>query len=318
MNVMEIPFQHAAIVPGDAGAPGLVAVSHGMEESVKLAKKLAATELPVTILGETGSGKGLLARLVHASSARSNGPFVTFESGAWPERLLEAELFGGTATPEAGALAAARGGTLFVNDIEELPLDLQLRLVRVLDSGAGRRSHRFSHERPADLRLVAASSADLSTLVASKRFRRDLYFRLAAAVVRLPALRDRPEDLPVLVNALLHDLKRPDVQVPPETIERLKTHTWPGNVRELKNTLSCALAFAENEVLAPQHIRFVEVADQQRVLERLPLAGQSLQNLERVAIRQTLSQLRGNKILAARTLGIAPSTLYEKLKRYGL
>jgi DNA-binding NtrC family response regulator len=171
-----------------------------------------------------------------------------------------------------------------------------------------------------DVRIVAATNRDLGALVAAKQFRQDLYFRLAAAIVRLPALRERLEDIPLLAPRLLQDLGRGDVVLTETTLAALRAHQWPGNVRELRNVLACALAFVDpgSGALEPRHLRFIDAPTDEVVLDRLPLGGHPLAQLERAAIRQTLHAARGNKVQAARTLGIAPSTLYEKLKKYGL
>jgi DNA-binding NtrC family response regulator len=173
-----------------------------------------------------------------------------------------------------------------------------------------------SRQRNIDVRVIAATNRDLATLVAAKQFRQDLYFRLGAGVVHLPPLRERLDDLPILVPRLLEDLGRSDVEVTESTLAALRAHNWPGNVRELKNTLACALAFVDAGVLEPQHLRFLRSTGDGSLLDQLPLGGQTLEELERVAIRQTLAQTSGNKAQAARLLGIAVSTLYEKLKRY--
>lgn len=300
------------------------AISPQMHAIFDLVQRLAVSDVTVTVLGETGSGKDVLAQAIHAKSKRAQGPFVVFDCGAVPPNLIESELFGhekgaftGAHAEHPGAFESAQSGTLFLDEIGELPLDLQPRLLRVLDNRSVRRVG-GSKDRRIDVRIVAATNRDLATQVGAKLFRQDLYFRLAAAVIHLPPLRERLEDLPLLVARLLSDLGHSEVKVPPNTYAALGSHMWPGNVRELKNTLAYALAFADHGVLEPQHIRFVASTAETNPLERLPLGGQSLESLERTAIKQTLTQTRGNKVHAARMLGIAASTLYEKLKRYGI
>ncbi|MDX2020896.1 MAG: sigma-54 dependent transcriptional regulator [Deltaproteobacteria bacterium] len=302
----------------------LSAVSPQMHAVFDLVDRLAVSDVTVTILGETGAGKDVFAHAIHDKSKRAAGPFTVFDCGAVPPNLIESELFGhekgaftGAHAEHAGAFESAQGGTLFLDEIGELPLDLQPRLLRVLDNRSVRRVG-GTKDRHIDVRIVAATNRDLASQVSTKLFRQDLYFRLAAAVLHLPPLRERLEDLPLLVDRLLSDLGQPHMKVPQETYDVLASHMWPGNVRELKNTLAYALAFADHAVLEPHHIKFVESTADLNPLDRLPLAGQSLDALERTAIRQTLLQTRGNKVQAARVLGIAASTLYEKLKRYGL
>ncbi len=172
-----------------------------------------------------------------------------------------------------------------------------------------------------DVRVVAATNRDLRADVAAGRFREDLFFRLAVAVVSLPPLRKRLDDLPQLVYSLLADLGQPDLRVSDAAFMALRAHAWAGNVRELKNALACAIAFVEPGavVLEQKHLRLLhETRSDTSNLDGLPLAGQALERIERAAIRQTLAQAEGNKMYAARALGIAVSTLYEKLKKYGL
>jgi DNA-binding NtrC family response regulator len=292
-----------------------------MSEVYAFIGRLAPTDVTITLTGETGTGKDVLANRVHTASSRADGPFIVFDCGAVQGNLVESELFGhqkgsftGAHAEHVGAFERAQGGTLFLDEIGELPLELQPRLLRVLDNRSIRRVGGTKDLR-INVRVVAATNRDLGALVAAKQFRQDLYFRLAAAIVRVPPLRDRQDDLPLLVPRLLRDLGREDVSVDPAAIDMLRAHNWPGNVRELKNVLSCALAFVELGVLEPKHLRFVAPPAEDAALDRLPLGGHSLDRIERAAIRQTLLATRGNKVQAARILGIAPSTLYEKLKK---
>jgi two-component system, NtrC family, response regulator GlrR len=302
----------------------IAATSAVMGDVFTVLKRLARTDVTLTLMGETGTGKDVTAHAVHEASARAASPFVVFDCGAVPPNLVESELFGhergaftGAHAEHEGAFERARGGTLFLDEIGELPLDLQPRLLRALDSRSVRRVG-GTRERQVDVRIIAATNRDLAALVEAKQFRQDLYFRLAAAVVELPPLRERLEDLPLLVPQLLGDLGRGFVHVPDATYDVLRAHRWPGNVRELKNVLAYALAFVDAGTLEPGALRFAPAAAEASPLDRLPLGGQSLATLEQVAIRQTLALTRGNKVQAARLLGIASSTLYEKLKRHGL
>ncbi len=301
----------------------IACASPAMRETLLLLERVARTEVTVTLVGETGAGKDVLATAIHAESARASGPFVVFDCGAVAANLAESELLGhergaftGAVTTHAGAFERANGGTLFLDEIGELPLDLQPRLLRSLENRAVRRVG-GSEYRPVDVRIVAATNRDLAATVAAGRFRQDLYFRLAGAVVPVPALRHRLEDIPHLVERLLGDLGRADVTVTDDALRVLSEHPWPGNVRELKNTLSCALALLDTNVLDASDLRFVALGGGGS-LERLPLGGLRLTQIERIAIKQTLEQVQGNKSDAARALGIAVSTLYEKLKRHGL
>jgi transcriptional regulator with PAS, ATPase and Fis domain len=297
-----------------------------MHEVFDVLERFARTEVTVTLCGETGVGKDVLAHALHERSARADGPMVVFDCGAVAANLAESELLGhergaftGAVTAHAGAFERAHGGTLFLDEIAELPLDLQPRLLRALES---RRVRRVGGrvDRKVDVRVVAASNRDLRADVAAGRFREDLFFRLAVAVVPLPPLRQRLEDLPHLAHGLLSDLGRPELRISEGALTALRAHAWPGNVRELKNALACAAAFVEpgTTILEARHLKLLRANDDATSLDGLPLAGQPLERIERAAIRQTLAQADGNKMFAARTLGIAVSTLYEKLKKYGL
>jgi len=295
-------------------------VNTAMAELLDVLARLAPTDVTLTLFGETGSGKDELARAIHENGPRGVRPFVVFECAAVPVELAEGELFGRGEGPRAeteGAFERADGGTLLLEEVGELPLDVQLRLVNVLEKRVVRRLGE-SQDRPFDVRVVVATERDLSAEVSAGRLRRDLYFRLAPAIVPVPPLRDRLEDLPLLVEAFLADRGHSGLRVDDATYQVLRAHPWLGNVRELENTLLCALPFVdERGVLEPEHFR-LEVSGGDHGLERLPLAGQRLDHIERAAIKLTLARAGGNKVQAARSLGIAVSTLYEKLKKYGL
>jgi DNA-binding NtrC family response regulator len=319
------PGPHS-VVPSQSRTFGkVVSVCPAMHDVFDVLGRLARTEVTITLMGETGSGKDVLAHTVHAQSARSAQPFVVFDCGAIAANLAESELFGhekgsftGAFATHAGAFERAHRGTLFLDEVGELPLDLQPRLLRVLESRSLRRVG-GALDREVDVRVVAATNRDLAAEVSTGRFRQDLYFRLAAAVVSVPPLRDRIDDLPLLIPRLLADLGHADVGVAEDTLEALRPHPWTGNVRELKNALAYALAFVDDGLLQPRHFQLQSSGpESESILERLPLGGKTLQRIEEAAIRQTLAQTGGNKALAARKLDIAVSTLYEKLKKYNL
>jgi transcriptional regulator with PAS, ATPase and Fis domain len=329
-NLSTAPGRERRLSPIPAGRSGeavrrpghIAASSRAMHEVISLVERFAPTAITVLLNGETGTGKDVFAHALHAASANASGPFIVFDCGAVPPNLVESELFGhergaftGALAEHPGAFERARGGTLFLDEIGELPLELQPRLLRALDSRTFRRVG-GTRDRRVELRIVAATNRDLARLVAAKQFRQDLFFRLAGALVNLPPLRERLEDLPVLVPRLLEDLGRGDTKLHEGTLTALQAHTWPGNVRELKNTLACALAFVDGGgLLEARHLRFV-AASPENVLDRLPLGGHSLETIERAAIKQTLQQNGGSRVRAAKALGIAASTLYEKLKEY--
>jgi DNA-binding NtrC family response regulator len=293
-----------------------------MRHVFELLDPLARAEVTITLTGETGTGKDVLARTIHERSARQQGPFVVFDCGAVAQNLAESELLGhergaftGAVSAHRGAFERADGGTLFLDELGELPLDLQTRLLRVLSNSSLRRVG-GTRDLPVDVRVVAATNRDLRAEVAAGRFRQDLYFRLATAVVHVPPLRARLEDIPLLVERLLEDLDKPGIQLSPDALALLVSRSWPGNVRELKNNLAFALAFLDGPVLEARHLSMPSAPEAKADLAHLPLGGLKLESIERVAIEQTLAQARGNKSRAAQILGIAPSTLYEKLKKY--
>ena len=305
----------------------LRADSVAMQSTLGLLARYAATDVSVTLIGETGTGKEVLAHAIHLQSPRAQGNFVVFDCGAISPNLAESELLGhergsftGAVNAHIGAFERADNGTLFLDEIGELPLDLQPKLLRALENRKARRVG-GKDDRPFDVRVIAATNRDLRSEVAAGRFRRDLYFRLGSAVVAIPPLRDRIEDFPLLVEGLLQEYGRADLTMSSDALALLRLRSWPGNVRELKNTLACSIAFVDptENVITPQHLTAVfdaASADSSDV-ERLPLGGLRLERIESVAIRQTLAQVGGNKVRAAQVLGIAVSTLYEKLKKYG-
>jgi DNA-binding NtrC family response regulator len=297
-------------------------VSPAMRHVFELVQPLARSDVSMTLMGETGTGKDVLARIIHQNSPRKDGPFVVFDCGAVAQNLAESELLGhergsftGAMAAHEGAFERADGGTLFLDEIGELPLDLQTRLLRVLGNRSVRRVG-GTVDRPVDVRIVAATNRDLQSEVTAGRFRQDLYFRLAAAVVQVPSLRDRREDLPTLVARLLDDLGHRETEVTPSALAMLASRPWPGNVRELKNALACAVAFLDGQVLEARHFALPAVTEKPASLEALPLGGVKLETIEWIAIQQTLRQTRGNKARTAQLLGIATSTLYEKIKKH--
>jgi DNA-binding NtrC family response regulator len=303
---------------GDAVAAGA-----NMRAVFAMLARLAPTDVTILVTGETGVGKDVLARAIHKSSPRADGQLVVFDGGAVSPSLIESELFGhergaftGAHAERAGAFERADGGTLFLDEIGELPLDLQPRLLRALEQRAVRRIG-GSAEMPVDVRVIAATNRDLGAEVAAGRFRQDLFFRLSAAVVHVPPLRERPEDLSVLIDRLIADTGR-ECRVSGPAVAALRAYDWPGNIRELKNVITTALAMVDGPLLEMRHLMFPGSARRQPSLDDLPLGGRTLDAVERAAIRQTLEQVGGNRSKAARALGIAPSTLYEKIKRYGL
>jgi DNA-binding NtrC family response regulator len=300
-----------------------VGSSPEMQQVFEILERLAPSDLTITLLGETGVGKDVLACAVHDASARREGPFIVFDCGAVAPTLIESALFGhekgaftGANTSVAGAFERAHGGTLFFDEIGELSLELQPKLLRALEQ---RKIQRVgsTDEIPVDVRILAATNRDLEVEVAEGRFRQDLFFRLSAAVVSVPPLRARIADLPELVDAILSAEGR-RLRVTRDTLDALASYDWPGNVRELRNVLMAAAAMADADLLEPRHLMSFKRRRRDATLADFPLAGRSLESIERAAIVQTLKGASGNKVKAAKALGIAASTLYEKMRRYGI
>ncbi len=247
----------------DAPLPGMIGSSRAMVPVYRAARLVARRETTVLINGPTGSGKELVARAIHSLSARASRPFVVVNCAAIPEALLESELFGhvrgaftGAMQSYGGRIQSAQGGTLLLDEIGDMPLSLQPKLLRFLEQKEVQRLGSCEAVR-VDTRVIAATNAYLPRLVASGMFRGDLYYRLGAFPIDIPPLRDRPEDVAALVRHLLERLSPspPILQLSPETIQLLKSHTWPGNVRELQNAIERAVILAEGSlVIRPEHL----------------------------------------------------------------
>ncbi len=294
-----------------------------MREVFAVLERISPTDLTVLIGGETGSGKDVIARAIHAASPRAKKAFVVFDCAAVAPNLIESELFGhtrgaftGASESRDGAFVRADGGTLFLDEIGELALDLQPKLLRVLEQRSVRQVG-GSKEQPVDVRIIAATHRNLEQAVKDGSLRQDLFFRLSVATVQVPPLRHRREDLPLLIEAMLLSGQKP-VGLAPETMAILEKYDWPGNVRELRNVIESATAVCDGEQIEPKHLLFFKPRRRDPTVEKLPLAGKTLESIERTAIAQTLEQCGGNKTRAARALGISPSTLYEKVKKYSL
>ncbi|WP_199732653.1 MULTISPECIES: sigma 54-interacting transcriptional regulator [Corallococcus] len=329
-----------------AGRTVLVA-DPAMSQLYALLRRLAASELPVLVCGETGVGKENAAFAVHHWSRRGTGPFIAVNCAALPEGLVESELFGnekgaftGATTSRAGLLESAQGGTVFLDEVGELPASAQAKLLRALEV---RRITRVgdTRERPIDLRVVAATHRDLEAEVAAGRFREDLYFRLGAATVLLPPLRERPREVPLLARDFLARaclaLGRPELVLAADTLHALSRHAWPGNVRELRNLMDYVAAAVAGDVVEPHHLPprmmgrkgAAPVAGAESAPEagravaapeagaRLPLA-QELRELERRRMMEALDAADGVQTKAAALIGMPIRTFSFKLKQLGV
>jgi transcriptional regulator with PAS, ATPase and Fis domain len=260
---------------------------------------------------------------VHAASPRGKKPFVVFDCAAVAPNLIESELFGhkkgaftGASDSRDGAFVRATGGTLFLDEIGELSLELQPKLLRALEQRTVKPVG-GDNDVPVDVRIIAATHRNLEQAVKDGRIRQDLFFRLSVVSVQVPALRHRLDDMPLLIETILMSLGKP-VGLSPESMSILERYDWPGNVRELRNVVETAAAVCDAEQIEPKHLVFFKPRRRDPTVEKLPLAGKSLESIEKAAIQQTLEQCNGNKTRAAKILGISPSTLYEKVKKYQL
>ena len=304
-----------------------------MSEIMQLVKKLSDHKTTVLILGESGTGKELVARALHDCGGRREAPFVAVNCGAIPASLLESELFGhvkGAFTDashdKAGLFEEADGGTLFLDEIAELPLSLQVKLLRVLQEEEIRRVGGAA-SRKVNVRVVSATSRELSGEVAAGRFREDLYFRLNVFTIALPALRERIEDVPLLVDHFLakhgERMGVPGVRTSPEALQALVRYRWPGNVRELENCIERGLVLCEAGVLElsclPEAVRRgAGVARRATDLPDSLSIKKGTESLERDLIMRALERTAGNRTHAARLLEISHRALLYKLKEYGL
>ncbi|MBM4290306.1 MAG: sigma-54-dependent Fis family transcriptional regulator [Deltaproteobacteria bacterium] len=302
---------------------GLVARSACMKSALDLAYRAARSHLPVLLTGESGVGKGALARLIHESSARRAERFVQLNCAALPAGLAEAELFGvkrGAFTDaredRPGVFAQAHGGTLFLDEVGDLPLELQPKLLQALESNRVRPLG-ASEDAPADVRVVAATNRPLEEDLRARRFRPDLYHRLNVIRVEVPPLRERPEDIEPIVDQVLHELARRSERVAiglsTEALRKLKLHSWPGNVRELVNTVERAVALSNEDVLSAEDVSLQRSAEAGTLLSAALDRDLSLQELEREYIRHVLLKTGGHKGRAAKILGLDRRTLYKKV-----
>ncbi len=320
------------VAPGAAVRP-LVGDSPPMCQVRALIERVAHSQAPVFISGETGTGKEVAARQIHALSPRAAAPFIAVNCGAIPENLMESEFFGyrkgaftGADSERDGFFQAARGGTLFLDEVADLPLPMQVKLLRAIQEKHVRRVG-DTVEEPVDLRVISASHQDLQSLVASGRFRHDLYYRLNVIALRMPALRERLEDLPALARHILARLAAANRVAVPEldgaALEALRRYDYPGNVRELENILERGLALADGGAISPEALNLVppgsaatddaaDAADGDGGLQAM------LDRAETRAIRDALERAGGNKTAAARLLGITFRSLRYRLERLGL
>ena len=328
------------------GMGNMVGRSPAMEKLYRILSKVAFSTHPVLILGESGTGKELVARSIHENGPRSNKPFICVDCSSLVPTLIESELFGhvkgaftGANRSKVGLLASANGGTVFLDEIGELPLDLQTKLLRALQEKEVRPVG-ANHSVPIDARILAATNRDLIQMVETGRFRKDLFFRLNVVNLVIPPLRDRRADIPLLGAHILERLQRDNGRAytfADDVLPLLMTYEWPGNVRELEHAIARACALSSGPILHlgdfPTQLQNHHL-DLQNLEHRsynddnieLDASGEpytmssvvTIAELEKQAILNTITQFKGDKLMAARLLGIGKTTLYRKLKEYGL
>lgn len=317
------------------GFENIVGVSDKTESIFALMRKFAAADGTVLVCGESGTGKELIVRAIHQASNRKSCPFVVVNCGAIPAHLIESEFFGHEAgsftdakRQRVGKFEAADGGTLFLDEIGELPLEAQVKLLRVIEEGS---FHRVGGTQPiaVDVRVMAATNRDLAKMVEQGTFREDLYWRLNVLSLNVCPLRDRKEDIPLLVEHFLEKFATPlgieHPVVSDEAMELLTAYEWPGNIRELQNCIYSAMTVAAGSIIEPADLpRRIcpEGPDEARVgavgTSLAEIAGKATEQAEREAIQDALAKTGGNREKTAELLGIGRKTLYRKFKQYGI
>jgi len=300
-----------------------VGTSSAIRSLAEQARKVLSTDSPILIFGETGSGKGVLARWIHANSPRSEEAFVDLNCAGLSRDLLETELFGhekgaftSATASKQGLFEVAHRGTIFLDEIGDVDLQIQPKLLKVLEEKRFRRVGDV-RDRQVDVRLLAATHQDIGQLVAEKKYRDDLYFRISTIPLTFPALRARREDIPVLAEYLLEkfaaDLGRGELKLSPECLDALQSYSWPGNVRELRNVIERAVLLSEQKTLGLKDLHFDGRAGARANYANSNL---TLSEVERQHIEQVLGEEKGSVERAAKRLGVPRSSLYEKLKRH--
>ena len=303
--------------------PKLIAVSTAMRPVLELVNRVGRSDANVLITGENGTGKGLVARTLHALSERASKPMVTVNAGALSEGVFESELFGhvkgaftDAKSDRVGRFELADGGTLFLDEIANVPLPLQAKLLRVIETGEFERVG-SSKTRRVDVRVLSATNADLHELIEQGRFRQDLLFRLNTVELHLPPLRERREDIPLLADHFLHQHARRYHKTlagfDTEATEALRAYGWPGNIRELEHVVERAVLMAQGLYVKPSDLGLRSEREGSRRIEEM-----SLEEVEAFLIRKALQRFNGNVNQAADALGLSRSALYRRLQKYGL
>ncbi len=325
MSLRRDADKEADISPASFDRAGIVGNNPELMKVLSTVERIAPTEAPVLILGENGTGKELIAAALHANSRRREKPLVKVNLGGVSRQLFESEMFGHVKGAFTGAIASrkghfemADGGTLFLDEIGELGADEQVKMLRVLQE------HTFqplgdSHIRKADVRIVCATNADLDAMVRERTFREDLFYRINLITLRLPSLRERRDDIPLLVRHFLssyssqHGIQMPEISS--EALMLLTRLPYPGNIRELKNKVERALLVSNSGIIMPEDI---DVNETTGLPSQTPLANSTLEEMERAAIKAALDRFGGNMSKAALALGVTRQSLYRRIEKMGL
>jgi transcriptional regulator with PAS, ATPase and Fis domain len=321
-----------------------VGKSSAIKEVYKMIGRVAASDVSVLIMGESGTGKELVAKAIHHYSNRVDKPFLTINCAAIPDALLESELFGfekGSFTDasksKAGKFEMADTGTMFLDEIGDMSLPLQAKLLRVLQEGTFERIGSNATQQ-VNVRIIAATNKNLENAIVTKEFREDLYYRLKVITITLPPLRMRKDDLPMLTEYFIarhsQALKIPAITVPQDTMDKIMSYSWPGNVRELENELKRAVLLSKNQIITPDLIEVApsnaEAPEESTGASKLVIFPEHpeeyegklyhhiIGQVEREVIRMALQHTKGNQVKAAKLLGISRVMLHERMEKYGL
>lgn len=301
------------------GFENIIGESEAIKEAIEMAQKVAHTNMTVLLQGETGTGKELFAQSVHQASDRKDGPFVALNCSAFPNDMLESELYGfkkgaftGASESKKGLIEEADSGTLFLDEISEMEIGLQAKLLRFLEN---RKFTKLGEtkERSVDLRVVAATNSKLKKEVDQKTFRDDLYYRLSGFEIDVPPLRKRDGDIQLLAKFYLKKYSKKIQHISEEVMEFLRSYSWPGNVRELKNAIERAVILASGQTINLEHLPHQIQSDGSSYVKQ---ASDSLEDVEQAHIKNILKRVNGNKVKAAGILGIGTSTLYRKIEKF--
>jgi two-component system response regulator HydG len=313
-----------------SGFEGIIGKSGAMQKILTTARQVASSDIPVLIMGESGTGKELIARAIHYNSRRRKSRLVTLNCAGLSESILEDELFGhvrgaftGAQSDREGRFEHADGGTLFMDEIGDMPAVMQAKLLRVLENGE---VVRLGSNEPlkVDVRLISATNRKLDEMVAEKQFREDLFFRIKGVTFTLPPLRERREDIPLLMHYFLNEFGEKyhkEVEgISPAAQQLLMSYSWPGNVRQLRTAVENMVVLSPGKILGPESlpVEIQPAAGAEQILGMTNLVGISIEEAEKELIRNTLKMVDGNREQAARILRIGERTLYRKIREYGL